>query len=83
MPLRPPAQGFAHEGPGVTVTMADGFEREEQTVIIDSVSIGSHVLHSVRGAVTPDGADMLLGRPLLNQIGRFTIDSANHKLIFG
>jgi clan AA aspartic protease (TIGR02281 family) len=77
------AQGFAHEGPGGTATLADGSEREGRTVIIDSVTIGSHVLRDVRAGVTPDGADMLLGLPLLNQIGRFTIDSVNHKLIFG
>jgi clan AA aspartic protease (TIGR02281 family) len=77
------AQGFADEGPRVAVTMADGSEREGRTIIVDRVTIGGHVLHSVRAGVTPDRADMLLGLPLLTQIGRFTIDSANHKLIFG
>lgn len=77
------AQGFAHEGPEVTTTLADGSEREERTVLIDSVTIGSHVLRDVRAGVTPDGADMLLGLPVLNQIGPFKIDSANHKLTFG
>jgi predicted aspartyl protease len=47
------------------------------------VTIGSHVLRDVRAGVAPDGTDMLLGLPVLNKIGRFTIDSVNHKLIFG
>jgi clan AA aspartic protease (TIGR02281 family) len=76
------AQGFAQEGPKATATLADGSAREGRTIIIDSVTIGSHVLRDVRAGVTPDGADMLLGLPMLNQIGRFTIDSVNHKLIF-
>jgi clan AA aspartic protease (TIGR02281 family) len=76
-------QHLAHEGPEVTVGLADGSEHSERTIVIDKVTIGSHALHDVRAGVTPDGADMLLGLPLLNQIGRFTIDSANHKLIFG
>jgi clan AA aspartic protease (TIGR02281 family) len=76
------AKGFAHEGPWVTTTLADGSEREGRTVIIDSVTIGRHVLRDVRAGVTRDGADMLLGLPLLSRIGRFTIDSLNHKLIF-
>jgi predicted aspartyl protease len=50
---------------------------------IGTVTVGGHVLRDVRAGVSPDGAEMLLGLPLLNQIGRFTIDSANHKLIFG
>ena len=53
------------------------------TIIIDTVTIGGHVLRDVPAGVTPDGADMVLGLPVLNQIGRFTIDSVNHKLIFG
>ena len=77
------AQGLAHAGPGATSTLADGSRHEGRTVVIDSVTIGSHVLRDVRAGVTPDGADMLLGLPLLNQIGRFTIDTGNHKLIFG
>jgi clan AA aspartic protease (TIGR02281 family) len=77
------AQGFAHEGPEVTVTLADGSERDGRTIIIDAVTIGSHVLRDIHAGVTPDGAEMVLGLPVLNQIGRFTIDSANHKLIFG
>jgi hypothetical protein len=77
------AQGFAREGPGVTVTLADGSERDRRTIIIDTVTIGSHVLRDVHAGVSPDGADMVLGLPVLNQIGHVTIDIANHKLIFG
>jgi clan AA aspartic protease (TIGR02281 family) len=77
------AQGNAHEGPGGTVTLADGSTHSGRNIIIDDVSIGAHVLHNIVAGVGPDNADMLLGMSLLNQIGRFTIDSANHKLIFG
>jgi clan AA aspartic protease (TIGR02281 family) len=77
------ARGLAREGQKETVTLADGSEREEQDIIIDTVTIGSHVLHDVVAGVSPDGADMLLGLSALNTIGRFTIDGANHKLIFG
>jgi predicted aspartyl protease len=63
------AQGFAHEGPGETVKLADGSERDGRTVIIGTVTIGSHVLRDVCAGVTPDGADMLLGLPLLTRSG--------------
>jgi predicted aspartyl protease len=59
--------------------MANGSEREWRTIIVDRVTIGGHVLHSVRAGIIPDRADMLLGLPLLTQIWRVTIDSANHK----
>jgi hypothetical protein len=42
-----------------------------------------HTLHNVRATITPANAEMLLLFPVLNQIGRFTVDSANNKLIFG
>jgi clan AA aspartic protease (TIGR02281 family) len=77
------ARGLAHEGPQGIAMLADGSQREFQSVIIDTVTIGSHVLHDVHAGVSPDGSDMLLGLSVLNKIGRFTIDGANHKLIFG
>jgi len=77
------ARGLAHEGPQGIATLADGSQREQQSVIIGTVTIGSHVLHGVLAGVSPDGSDMLLGLWVLNKIGRFTIDGANHKLIFG
>jgi hypothetical protein len=40
-------------------------------------------VNNVRMSVVPDGTEMLLGLPILNAIGRFTIDSANHQLTFG
>jgi hypothetical protein len=80
---RLPERGVAHEGPGGSATIADGSTVHERTIVIDVVSIGAHILHDVHAGVVPDDADMLLGLPLLNAIGRFTIDAANHKLIFG
>jgi predicted aspartyl protease len=68
---------LAHEGPQGIATLADGPQREQQSVIVDTVTIGSHVLHDVLAGVSPDGSPMLLGLPVLNKIGRFTIDGAN------
>jgi predicted aspartyl protease len=49
---------------------------------VDRVQIGRHTLTNVRAAVASDGALMLLGLPMLNQIGAFTMDAKNGKLIF-
>ena len=50
------ARGLAHEGPQGIATLADGSQREQQSVIIDTVTIGSHVLHDVLAGVSPDGS---------------------------
>jgi clan AA aspartic protease (TIGR02281 family) len=64
-------------------TIADGSTIMEQIISIRTLTIGRHTLHHVIAGVAPDGADMLLGFPVLNQVGRFTIDTANGQLIFG
>ena len=63
--------------------LADGSIREQEYVRIASLIIGGHKLSDVIAGVTPDGADMLLGFPVLNQVGRFTIDTNSNRLIFG
>lgn len=63
--------------------MANGACDMERVVVVDSLTIGSHTVNNVRMSVVPDGTEMLLGLPILNAIGRFTIDSANHQLTFG
>jgi predicted aspartyl protease len=49
---------------------------------IDTVRVGDRVLHDVIAGVMPNGAEPLLGFPVLNQAGRFTIDTKNSQLIF-
>ena len=45
--------------------------------------IGGRVLHDILARVMPDGAEPLLGFPVLNQAGKFTIDTNGGQLIFG
>jgi clan AA aspartic protease (TIGR02281 family) len=66
-----------------TAQLADGSVREQEYVRITSLIIGGHTLSNVIAGVTPDGADMLLGFPVLNRVGRFTIDTNSNRLIFG
>jgi hypothetical protein len=55
----------------------------EPFIMIDSVTVGTHVLHTVEASVTPDGSEYLLGMSLRNQIGPFKVDTAGLKLTFG
>jgi clan AA aspartic protease (TIGR02281 family) len=65
------------------ITFANGATERHKTIRINEVAIGKHVLHDVRAAVTPDGADMLLGFGVLNQISsKFSIDTAEKRLTF-
>jgi hypothetical protein len=64
------------------VTLADGSMQRTEVIRIAEVKIGEHVLTNVTATLTPDGADMLLGFAVLNEIGRFTIDTVNKQLIF-
>jgi clan AA aspartic protease (TIGR02281 family) len=69
------------EDPG-QFTIADGSTHVENIIRIDTVRVGNRVLHDVIAGVTPEGASPLLGFPVLNQAGRFTIDTKNRQLIF-
>jgi clan AA aspartic protease (TIGR02281 family) len=75
------AAGKATEMESVTVNLADGSNRTERMVKISSLTIGSHTRTEV--AVTVSDGEMLLGLPVLNAIGRFTIDAGASQLIFG
>jgi clan AA aspartic protease (TIGR02281 family) len=76
------AKGEADEG-GVTMgSMADGRPTVAGVAIVHSIKIGSHVLHNVKAMVMPEGAPVLLGLPVLNKIGRFTVDAAAGRLTF-
>jgi hypothetical protein len=48
----------------------------------NDVRIGNHILHNVGASVMP-GNDMLLGFPLVNQIGPFTVNTRTNELLFG
>jgi predicted aspartyl protease len=73
--------GEAHELQPMRMRMADGSSHMERIVSVHRMSIGSHVRTNVSVSVS-DGMT-LLGLPVLNAIGKFTIDSANNRLIFG
>ena len=65
------------------VTLADGSTIQERVLIVNTLTIGAHTRRNVRMLVSPDGVDMLLGLPVLNAIGKFTIDAANSQLLLG
>jgi clan AA aspartic protease (TIGR02281 family) len=69
------------EDPG-QFTIADGSTHAESVIRIDTVRLGNRVLHDVIAGVLPEQASPLLGFPVLNQAGRFTIDTKNRQLIF-
>ena len=45
------------------------------------MTIGRYVLHNVQMVVNDDGAT-LLGLPVLNTIGSFTVDQSRHQIGF-
>jgi clan AA aspartic protease (TIGR02281 family) len=66
------------------VKLADGTTKDARYIRVHRVAIGSHILHDIEAGVTnSDSADLLIGFPVINEIGRFTIDSRNRELIFG
>jgi hypothetical protein len=66
------------------VKLADGTTQDERNIRIHRVAIGNHILHDIEAGVTnSDSADLLIGFPVINEIGRFTIDSRNRELTFG
>jgi len=78
------AHGDANEMPGtVDTTLANGSVEKNRIITIRQIAIGGHVLRDVEAMVGPDGSPLLLGFPVLNQLGKFTIDTANSQLIFG
>jgi clan AA aspartic protease (TIGR02281 family) len=76
--------GDAEWLPDGDVTLADGTKTKSRNVKIHRVSIGEHTLVDVEASVTPsDAGDMLLGFPILNLFGKFTIDANANQLTFG
>jgi clan AA aspartic protease (TIGR02281 family) len=76
--------GDAEWLPDTDVTLADGTKIKSRNVKIHRVSIGEHTLIDVEAGVNPsDTGDMLLGFPVLNLFGKFTIDTNANQLTFG
>jgi gag-polyprotein putative aspartyl protease len=77
------ASGQATRGENVESTIADGSTHTEASIVINSMTVGGHVLSSVPAAVSPNGAEMLLGFNVLNRVsGKFAINVANSTLDF-
>jgi hypothetical protein len=78
------AAGDASEAGTEPVTFADGTTVIQRRIVINRVQVGQHVLHSVVATVNATNQGlMLLPFPILNEMGKFTIDTAKGKLIFG
>ena len=73
----------AVESGGAILTLANGREERRQGIKVWSVSLGGHTLLDVYATVAPHAAEPLLGFPVLNQVGRFTIDTIAGLLILG
>jgi clan AA aspartic protease (TIGR02281 family) len=76
------ANGGATENGQTNITVADGSTKTERSIIVKNLTIGSHTVHDIEACVT-DHAVMLLPFPVLNQVGRFTIDTKDNLLVFG
>jgi hypothetical protein len=74
------AEGRATEREGMNVTLADGSSVHARSLMVNSIVLGNHTVSNV--IVTVSDAGSLLSLPVLNAIGRFTIDSANGVLAF-
>jgi clan AA aspartic protease (TIGR02281 family) len=65
-----------------TFTIADGSSRRQTVIRIKTLQLGQIVLHDVKAAIAPYGADVLLGLTALDKLGRITIDKAGGVLTF-
>lgn len=77
------AAGIATAADNGNVRLADGSVINERRITINALKIGRHTVTNVTVGVVKDGVPMLLGLPVLNAIGKFTIDSAHQQLTFG
>jgi hypothetical protein len=73
--------GDAYWDGEVDVSIADGSTVKQKLLIVRKVSVGSHTLENVGASVGPTAA-LLLPFPVLNLMGRFTIDTKAETLIF-
>lgn len=73
----------AVEAQSAILTLANGQEERRRGIKVWSVSVGGHALLDVYATVAPHAAEPLVGFPVLNQLGRFTIDTIAGVLIMG
>jgi len=73
----------AIESDGAILTLANGGRERRRGIRVWAVSVGSHTLRDVYATVAPHPSEPLLGFPVLNQLGRFTIDTIERLLILG
>jgi hypothetical protein len=78
------ADGEAVEVASGQATIADGSTVTTRRVVINSMTIGNHVLTNIPAGVMPVGAEPLLGFDVLEiRSTKFTVDHANNQLTFG
>jgi predicted aspartyl protease len=61
--------------------LADGSRVSSETFQIRSLSIGGWLVHDVMAAVTPVGADPLLGQDFFGRLKSWSIDNVNQTLV--
>jgi hypothetical protein len=61
--------------------LADGSRVSSETFQIRSLSIGGWLVHDVMAAVTPVGADPLLGQDVFSRLKSWSIDNLNQTLV--
>jgi predicted aspartyl protease len=61
--------------------LADGSRVSSETFQIRSLSIGGWLVHDVMAAVTPAGADPLLGQDVFSRLKSWSIDNVNQTLV--
>jgi clan AA aspartic protease (TIGR02281 family) len=77
------ASGAAYESGTLRSQMADGTISVRRQIIIRKVTIGDRMARNVNAIVETDTSPMAIGFPVLNQLGRFTIDTKTKQLILG
>jgi len=73
----------AFESDNAILTLANGAKEWRRGIEVCSVSVGGHTLLDVYATVASYPSEPLLGFPILNQLGRFTIDTVARRLIMG
>jgi hypothetical protein len=79
--LRLVAKGEAELLPPRQYRIADGSSVTMERVRIHRFTIGNHVLTDVEAGAS--NGSPLLGFDVLNMVGKFTIDTRNHEIVFG
>lgn len=65
------------------ICLADGACQMRDQIMIRKISIGGRTVFDVPAIMVPDNVEMLLPFGVLNQAGKFTIDTERGLLIFG